>query len=642
MNLYRITKAQLAFGDHALLDNADFHINQGERVCIVGRNGAGKSTLLKVIDAQIKLDDGDINIRSNTEIKRLEQDPPKAASGTVYQYVAQGLGEAGSALAAYHQEMVNPDCDMDKLARLQQKVEQLDAWSLEPQIQQIISRLSLNSDACLTDLSGGWLRKVALARALVSKPDILLLDEPTNHLDYQSIAWLEDFLLDYTGAIVFISHDRAFIRKVATRIVDLDRGKLVNYEVGYDTYLEQKADNLRIEEEQNKQFDKVLAQEEAWIRQGIKARRTRNEGRVRALKALRNERKQRREVQGKVSFNLEEVKRSGKLVAELTNLTYGFENQLIVKDFSSLIMRGDKVALIGPNGCGKSTLINLILEKIKPQDGNIRVGTNLQVAYFDQYREQLDEEKTVLDNVGDGKEDITVNGKSRHVLGYLQDFLFSPKRARSPVKSLSGGEKNRLLLAKLFLKESNFLVLDEPTNDLDVETLELLEELVSQYPGTLILVSHDREFVNNTATSTYFFAGDGAIEEYVGGYESIPKSKLIENRQEPAKNDKSLAHSEQNTQTAVLADAGKSKKQTKAVKLSYKQQRQLDALPAQIEELETKIETLQTEINSPEFFNQDVDKTQASLSELEKAESELEVAFELWEELEAIVNESKQ
>jgi ATP-binding cassette subfamily F protein uup len=633
MNLYRITNAQLAFGDNALLNKAEFQLNKAERVCIVGRNGAGKSTLLKVIDEQIKLDDGDVNIRSGINIKRLEQDPPKAEQSNVYSYVAAGLGEQGIALAAYSEEVNKAEPCMTVLSELQHKVEQLDAWSAEPAINQIISRLSLDPNASLTSLSGGWLRKVALAKSLVSKPDILLLDEPTNHLDYQSIEWLENFLIDYQGSIVFISHDRAFIRRIATRIVDLDRGKLISFDVGYDKYLEDKIEYLRVEEEHNKKFDKELAQEEVWIRQGIKARRTRNEGRVRALKAMRLERGKRREVQGNVSFNFDDVKRSGKLVAEINHLSHAFADKTIVNNFSSLIMRGDKVALIGPNGCGKSTFIKLILNQLTPDEGEIKTGTNLDVAYFDQYRAQLDEEKTVVDNVADGRMDVTVNGQPRHVLGYLQDFLFSPKRARSPVKSLSGGEKNRLLLAKLFLKPSNLLVLDEPTNDLDVETLELLEELVTQYSGTLLLVSHDREFVNNTATSSYFFSGKGKIKEYVGGYDSIPSEVLSVDVAKGADNKQTVKEPKEQTSVTPTAKAAK-----KTVKLSYKQKKSLEELPIKIEQLETNIEETQALISAEDFFNKPANETQAVLEKLAAFESELEVAFELWEELDALEN----
>ncbi|WP_111977285.1 ATP-binding cassette ATPase Uup [Algibacillus agarilyticus] len=628
MNLYRITNAELAFGDNPLLSGTDFYINKGERISVVGRNGAGKSTLLKVIDEQIKLDSGEINIRTGTIVRRLEQDPPRSAEGDVYSYVASGLGEAGDALAKFTLETMKAEPDMQAMEQYQAIIEKHDAWQYEPSIQQIISRLSLEMFAPLESLSGGWLRKVALARALVAKPDVLLLDEPTNHLDYQSIEWLESFLLEYQGAIVFISHDRAFIRKVANRIVDLDRGQLVNYEHGYDKYLIEKEENLRIEEEHNKKFDKQLAQEEVWIRQGVKARRTRNEGRVRALKALRNERKERRNVQGNVKFSFDDVKRSGTLVAELENVTHSFGDLPIVKNFSSLVIRGDKIAFIGPNGCGKSTLIKLILGQYEAQEGFIRIGTNLEIAYFDQYRDQLDEEKTVMDNVGDGREDIMVNGQPRHVLGYLQDFLFSPKRARSPVKSLSGGEKNRLLLAKLFLKESNMLILDEPTNDLDIETLELLEDLVTQYKGTLIIVSHDREFVNNTVQTSYFFQGQGVVKEFVGGYDAIPVSNLTV--------DKTIkkAPAEQKSKPAVKTEP------KQKVKLSFKQKDRLEKLPLEIEKLETSIEALQTKVSDPNFYKQPANDSKVVLDTLAKEEAKLDDAFSEWEALEAIQNET--
>ncbi|MER2494002.1 ATP-binding cassette ATPase Uup [Catenovulum sediminis] len=635
MNLYRITNGSLAFGDHPLLNKADFHINSGEKICILGRNGAGKSTLLKVIGGDIQLDTGDINLRANTVISRLPQDPPRDTYGCVYEYVALALGEAGKALAEFYRLSQQQDADLNKLADIQNNIEKLDAWSLDPKIQQVISKLSLQPDAQLSAMSGGWLRKVALAQALVVEPDILLLDEPTNHLDYQSIEWLEKFLIEYKGAVVFISHDRAFVRNIAKRIVDLDRAKLISFERGYDQYLIDKAEYLKIEEETNKKFDDRLAQEEVWIRQGIKARRTRNEGRVRHLQQMRNERAQRRNVQGTANIKLEEERKSGKMVAEITNLTYSFENLKIVEDFNALIMRGDKIGLIGPNGCGKSTFIKLIMGQIEPHSGTVKLGTNLDVVYFDQYRAQLDEEKSVMDNVADGKQDVIFNGKSRHALGYLQDFLFSPQRARSPVKSLSGGEKNRLLLAKLFLQPANLLILDEPTNDLDVETLELLEELLDQYQGTLLLVSHDREFVDNTVTSSFFFHGNGYIEEFVGGYDSIiPTLQERNAKLESAKSSQKSIDSEPSVNKTV------EKAQNNKTKLSYKQKRLLESLPKTIEELEAKINALQEEMNQPEFFTSAQEAVDKKLKSLAEFENQLENAFEQWEALESLKNDA--
>lgn len=523
MALINISNAQLAYGDHPLLDKAEFVLQPNERVCLVGRNGAGKSTLMKVIAGEILLDDGSIQRQSELVVSRLEQDPPRDAEGTVFDYVAEGLADVGTLLREYHQQLdlitADPsESNINKLARIQEKLDHANAWQIDTRITQVLESLNLTANTLLTDLSGGWQRKAALARALVCDPDILLLDEPTNHLDVTTIEWLEGFLKEFRGSIIFISHDRAFIRSMATRIVDLDRGQLSSFPGDYEKYLDEKEEQLRVEAEQNAEFDKKLAQEEVWIRQGIKARRTRNEGRVRALKQLRNERSERREVQGKADMQLQEAKRSGKIVFEAENISHSFGDQAIIKDFSFNVMRGDRIALIGPNGCGKSTLLKILLGQLENSGGKFHCGTKLEVAYFDQYREILDPEKTVMDNLADGKQEVVVNGKSRHALGYLQDFLFHPRRARTPVKALSGGEKNRLLLAKLFLKPNNLLVLDEPTNDLDIETLELLEEILANYQGTLLLVSHDRQFVDNTVTTSWIFEGNGVVNEYVGGY----------------------------------------------------------------------------------------------------------------------------
>ncbi|MCF6440661.1 ABC transporter ATP-binding protein [Pseudoalteromonas luteoviolacea] len=637
MDLIRIAKAQLAFGSHPLLDNADALIEAGERVCIVGRNGAGKSTLLKVLDGQVLLDDGEINRLTGLKVSRLEQDPPKGAQGSVFDYVAQGLPDVASLLIEYNHvsEALQTDQSnslLNKLERLSAEIEAADAWRFESRINLVLSQLQLTAQMRLEKLSGGWLRKVALAKALVSDPDLLLLDEPTNHLDMASVEWLESFLKDFKGGIVFISHDRAFIRAVATRILDLDRGKLVSYPGNYAKYLEQKAHDLKVEEAQNALFDKKLAEEETWIRQGIKARRTRNEGRVRALKALRVERKQRIEQVGKADFNIESAERSGKLVFEANFVNHAFKDKPIVKDFSTLVMRGDRVGLVGPNGIGKTTLLKLLFGKLSADSGKIKQGVNLEVAYFDQYREKLDEEMTVQDNVAEGKQEVSIGGRSRHVLGYLQDFLFPPARARTPVKALSGGEKNRLLLAKLFLKPSNVLVLDEPTNDLDIETLELLEEIITQYQGTILIVSHDREFIDNTCNSVWAFEGDGVVTEIVGGYsdfEAYRDNKLAQQK-ELEKLDK---------EKSVTSPAKRDTSKNKSSKLSYKLKLELEALPGKVEELETALENQQELVNSPEFFKQESDVTQQALNQLADLESKLEAAYERWEELEALQNQ---
>ncbi len=638
MALLTINNGFLAYGDHPLLDHADFALQENERVCLVGRNGAGKSTLMKVLAGEVQLDDGKLTVTQDVVVSRLEQDPPRNQEGTVFDYVAGGLAEIGHQLKIYQDQLdliaVDPsEQNINKLARIQEQLEHTGAWRFEDRIQSVLAALKLDGHTKLTDLSGGWQRKAALARALVRDPDVLLLDEPTNHLDVTTIEWLETFLKDFRGSIIFISHDRTFIKSMATRIVDLDRGKLASFPGNYDNYLIEKEEMLRVEEMQNAEFDKKLAQEEVWIRQGIKARRTRNEGRVRALKKLREERINRREVQGKANIQIDDASRSGKIVFEAENINYSIDNKSIVKDFSFNIMRGDRIALIGPNGCGKSTLLKLLLDELKPNSGKLHCGTKLEVAYFDQYREILDPEKSVIDNLADGKQEVMVGGRQRHALSYLQDFLFAPKRARTPVKALSGGEKNRLLLARIFLRPNNLLVLDEPTNDLDIETLELLEDLLANYQGTLLLVSHDREFVDNTVTTSWIFEGDGVIEEFVGGYHDAQyqraqthKSRAVE---KPAKSSEQV---EETPKTAPVK--GKSKK------LSYKLLRELEALPAKLEELEAEIESLQEQVNNPEFFSKPVEQTQPILDKLTATEQELEVAFERWEELEAMQQES--
>ncbi|HBH7875955.1 TPA: ABC transporter ATP-binding protein [Vibrio parahaemolyticus] len=639
MALLTIHNAQLAFGDHPLLDRAEFALQENERVCLVGRNGAGKSTLMKVLAGDILLDDGKIQITQDVVVSRLEQDPPRNQEGTVYEYVSGGLAEIGEQLKIYHDllDLVAQDPsekNINRLAKTQEQLDHSNAWRFDDRVKNVLSALKLSPDTLLCDLSGGWQRKAALARALVCDPDVLLLDEPTNHLDVTTIEWLENFLKDFKGSIIFISHDRAFIKSMATRIVDLDRGQLSSFPGDYDNYLLEKEEMLRVEEMQNAEFDKKLAQEEVWIRQGIKARRTRNEGRVRALKKLREERRDRREVQGKVNLNIDDASRSGKIVFEAENVSFAYDGKQIVDNFSFNIMRGDRIALIGPNGCGKSTVLKLLLGQLETQSGRLHCGTKLEVAYFDQYREILDPEKTVIDNLADGKQEVMVGGRQRHALSYLQDFLFAPKRARTPVKALSGGEKNRLLLARILLKPNNLLILDEPTNDLDIETLELLEEMLANYQGTLLLVSHDREFVDNTVTTSWIFEGDGVIEEFVGGYHDAKQQRdqalaVRFSTEKPAKKEKVVEETPKTTQP-----------KNNSKKLSYKLQRELEALPAKLEQLESDIETLQEQVNDPEFFAKPVEQTQPVLEQLAALEQELEIAFERWEELEAMQQDS--
>lgn len=640
MALLNLSNAYLGFGDHPLLDHTELHIEPNERVCLVGRNGAGKSTLMKILAGEIQLDDGKLTLEKDIVVTRLEQDPPRHVQESVFDYVAEGIAHLSDLLKQYHhisQQMQTDYSDelLTKLSHIQAQLEHNNGWQFENRIQDTLKLLELDPDKKLCELSGGWVRRAALARALVADPDILLLDEPTNHLDVEAITWLEDLLLNFKGSIIFISHDRSFIRKMATRIVDLDRGKLVSYPSNYDLYLETKAEDLRVEELQNALFDKKLAQEEVWIRQGIKARRTRNEGRVRALKKLREERRNRREVQGSAKIQIDQSTRSGKIVFDIENASYEVAGKTLLKNFSATIQRGDKIALVGANGCGKTTFIKLLLGELQPTSGTIHCGTKLEVAYFDQYRAELDLEKTVMDNVADGKQDIEVNGVKRHVLGYLQDFLFPPKRAMTPVKALSGGERNRLLLAKLLLKPNNLLILDEPTNDLDVETLELLEELLTDYQGTLIIVSHDRQFIDNTVEECFFFEGDGVVNKYIGGY--------FDAKQQQIQYHASLAaHSQNVKKNEPLAiepvKAEKTKAEQKKVKLSYKEQRELEALPAQMEALEAEMEALQSEVNSADFFSKEASYTQAQLQKLAEAEMALEQAFERWEQLENIKN----
>lgn len=633
MSLISMHGAWLSFSDAPLLDNAELHIEENERVCLVGRNGAGKSTLMKILNHEVPLDDGRIIYEQDLIVARLQQDPPRDVVGSVYDFVAEGVEAQAEYLKRYHElsHKVMSDPSEKNLAELAQVQEMLDhhgLWQLDSRITEVLAQLGLDADAPLASLSGGWLRKAALGRALVSGPRVLLLDEPTNHLDIETIDWLEGFLKTFSGSIVFISHDRSFIRNMATRIVDLDRGKLVSYPGDYDKYLLAKEEALRVEELQNAEFDRKLAQEEVWIRQGIKARRTRNEGRVRALKAMRRERSERRDVMGSAKMQVEEATRSGKIVFELEEVSYRLADRVLVKDFSAQVQRSDKIALIGPNGCGKTTLLKLMLGQLNADSGRVHVGTKLEVAYFDQHRAELDPERTVMDNLAEGKQEVMVNGKPRHVLGYLQDFLFHPKRAMTPVRALSGGERNRLLLARLFLKPSNLLILDEPTNDLDVETLELLEELIDSYQGTVLLVSHDRQFVDNTVTECWIFEGEGRIGQYVGGYHDARGQQAA-----------SAALREPTQKKTTPAPAAKPETVKRAAnKLSYNLQRELEQLPERLEKLEAEMEALQAQVSDAAFFNQPHDVTQRVLEELAAAEKALEEAFERWEYLESLKN----
>lgn len=635
MSLISIHGAYLSFSDAPLLDNTELHIEENERVCLVGRNGAGKSTLMKIINREQPLDDGRIIYEQDLVIARLQQDPPRNVKGSVYDFVAEGVNEQAEYLKAYHAishlVMTDPsEKNLDEMGRLQSILDHQNLWQLETRIQDVLKQIGLDGDAPLSSLSGGWLRKAALGRALVSNPRVLMLDEPTNHLDIETIDWLETFLKTFQGSIIFISHDRSFIRNMATRIVDLDRGKLVSWPGDYDLFLVGKEEALRVEEMQNAEFDRKLAQEEVWIRQGIKARRTRNEGRVRALKALRNERSERREVMGKANMQVGEASRSGKIVFELENVSYRVGEKQLVKDFSAQVQRGDKIALIGPNGCGKTTLLKLMLDQLKADSGRVHIGTKLEVAYFDQHRAELDPDRTVMDNLAEGKQEVLVNGKPRHVLGYLQDFLFHPKRAMTPVRALSGGERNRLLLARLFLKPSNLLILDEPTNDLDVETLELLEELVDGYQGTVLLVSHDRQFVDNTVTECWIFEGNGEIGTFVGGYHDAQRQRAAWKQTRATAKPASLPRQE-----SVKAEPVK----RTASKLSYNLQRELEQLPQKMEQLESQLGALQAKVADGDFFSQPHDVTQPVLDALSQAEQELEAAFERWEYLESLKND---
>ncbi|WP_295997839.1 ATP-binding cassette domain-containing protein [Rugamonas sp.] len=626
MAVISLSSAQLAFGHVALLDHAEFSLEVGERVGLIGRNGTGKSSLLKVISGRFKLDDGLLVMQQNIRIAYVEQEPVFDPEMTVYDAVASGMGALPALLKEYDEltgqfGQGNDDAVMDRMHDVQVQLDAADAWSLPNKVETVLGRLNLTGDMLMKTLSGGMQKRVALARALVSAPDVLLLDEPTNHLDFSSIMWLEGLLRDFKGSVLFITHDRSFLDNVATRIIELDRGRLLSYPGNFTAYQVRKEEQLEIEEVENAKFDKFLAQEEVWIRKGVKARRVRDEGRVRRLEALRLTRNARRDQQGQVKLDVSAGERSGKIVADLEGVSKSYGDKVIVQDFTGTILRGDKVGLIGANGAGKTTLLKMILGQEESDTGKIRLGTKLQVAYFDQMRTQLNEEANLMETIAPGSDWVEINGQRRHVMTYLNDFLFAPERARSPVKSLSGGERNRLLLARLFAKPANVLVLDEPTNDLDIDTLELLEELLEDYTGTVFLVSHDRTFLDNVVTQVIVAEGEGKWREFVGGYTDWERVRTVAAPVTPAK---APAKTD-----AAAAPAVKQKK------LSFKEQRELDELPKLIAALEDEQTALALQLSDPDFYKKNAAEAKRINARVEAIEGELLIALEKWEQIEA-------
>jgi ATP-binding cassette subfamily F protein uup len=632
--LLTLQQVGLAYGHVPLFEQADLQVEPGERIALIGRNGAGKSSLLRVVSGESPPDSGAIWREPALRVSRLDQDVPAAGDGTVFDEVASGLGELGALVARYHQAALrvaesHDAADLDALGRLQQALEERDGWRLEQKVELIVSRLSLPADRRMRDLSGGWRRRTLLGRALVSEPHLLLLDEPTNHLDIGAIQWLEEYLHDYPGAILFVTHDRAFLEAIATRIVELDRGRLTSWPGSYRSYLQKKEAALNAEALELERLDKKLQKEEAWLRQGVKARRTRNEGRVRALLALREERAAYRAQSGSVRLAVDDAQSSGKVVFEARHVSKSFGGAPVVRDCSQRILRGDRIGLIGPNGSGKTTLLKMLVGEIAPDSGEIRRGARLQIAYFDQQREQLDPDATVADSVNEGNSTVVVNGLSRHVIGYLGDFLFPRERAQSPVRSLSGGERNRLMLAKLFARPANVLVLDEPTNDLDIDTLELLEELIGAFDGTVLLVTHDRAFLDNIVTSTLAFEGDGRVREYVGGWEDYLRqsraaaaaASRVPPRQEPPRPTDAAAGAR-----PVAADVRR--------KLSYNEQRELERLPSEIEALESEQAALKAEMESAEFYKAAPDRIRFVMERIDVVAAQLEDHLARWMELE--------
>jgi len=626
MALIHLENVSLSFGDVPLLDKANLQIEPRERIFLIGRNGTGKSCLLKVIAGSMSVDHGKIHRTPGLKVAELSQDLPNSDDKTVYDVVSEGLSEVGLLLKRYHDltqhtEVSDHEKWLSELETIQKALEVKEGWDYIRNIDSILTRLELNPDQKLQHLSGGWQRRVALARALVSKPDLLLLDEPTNHLDLAAIQWLEDYLEQYTGAVLCVTHDRALLKRLSKRILELDRGKLTSWTSDYETYLTDKEHFLETEQTQAKLFDKKLAAEEAWIRQGVKARRTRNEGRVRALKKLRQERQARIEHQGKPKFSANEGVLSGELVTNAEAISYSINGRRLIEDFSIRILRGDKIALVGPNGIGKTTLLKILLGQLIPDSGKITLGTNLQIGYFDQLRSGIDPELSAIENVGGGREMIMLNGSQKHIVSYLSDFLFTPERIRMPVKNLSGGECNRLLLAKLFSLPNNLLILDEPTNDLDIESLELLESILVDYPGTILLVSHDRTFVNEVATSTLYFWGEGRITEYVGGFDAIPLH----------------AFNKKQELSAPIIEKGRetSSKPTGNIRFNARMKKELADITQEIAALESLQVKLQAEIAASGFYSQDKNHIAQKLAELQELEGKLKVRYQRWEELES-------
>lgn len=630
MPLITLQNVDYSVGGPLLLEKAELSIDAGERIALIGRNGAGKSTLMKLMAGELKPDDGEVRVQQGVRVTRLEQEVPHGAAGSVFDVVADGLGELGHWLAEFHRLSHAEVFDGDAMGKVQAKIDGADGWALDQRVSETLTKLELDGDADFNRLSGGMKRRVLLARALVAGPDVLLLDEPTNHLDIEAIDWLEGFLKGWNGCVVFVTHDRRFLRALATRIVEIDRGQVTSWPGDWANYERRREERLNAQAQENARFDKLLAQEEVWIRQGIKARRTRDEGRVRRLKAMRSERSQRRELGGNVKLEAAAGENSGKKVIDIKDVGFAFGPRVMIKDFSTTILRGDRIGLIGPNGSGKTTLLKLLLGELQPDSGEVRQGTNLQIAYFDQYRATLREDWSAIENVAEGADFIDLNGKRKHVHAYLQDFLFTPERARAPITRLSGGERNRLLLAKLFAQPSNLLVMDEPTNDLDVETLELLEELLADYTGTLLLVSHDRDFLDNVVTSTLVLEGEGKVGDYVGGY-----SDSLRQRPAPAQSAAAVAKA---SATAVpvqpvaappaAAEAAPAKR-----KLSFKDARELEQLPARIEQLELDVEGLTSAMNDPAFYTRSSAEVTAHTQQLAKVQAELDTAYARWEEL---------